>query len=135
MWVTRLQTISSIATEGIYLKWTNRLCNSYWAFTLLFPIISNYRITLCVLFCISIEHAIIFIATYPLYQDEKPSVHLSVHSFRYAGNLALYALIEMGHAQNDSCLFEEHKVHFYKPTEYTTYSSIEVCKRQRCSSL
>ena len=29
----------------------------------------------------------------------------------------MYSLIETGLVQNDSCVFEEHKIHFYKPTE------------------
>ena len=39
--------------------------------------------------------------------------------FWHADNSAVYASIETGLPQNHSCVFKEHKVYFYKPTEPT----------------
>ena len=51
-----------------------------------------------------------------LYKAEKPSVSLSVClHFWHADNSAVSARIETGLARNESCVFEDHKVYFYKP--------------------
>ena len=61
-----------------------------------------------------------------LYKVEKPSVCLSVRlHFWHADNSVVCALIETGLARNESCVFREHKVYFYKPTEPTVH-------RQEC---
>ena len=54
------------------------------------------------------------------------SVCLSVRlHFWHADNSAVCTLIEIGLARNESCVFEEHKVYFYKSTEPTVH-------RQEC---
>ena len=45
--------------------------------------------------------------------------------FWHADNSAVSARIETGHARNESCVFEDHKVYFYKPIVPTTH-------RQEC---
>ena len=56
----------------------------------------------------------------------RPSVCLSVRlHFWHAHNSVVGALIKMGLTRNESCVFEEHKVYFYKPTEPTVH-------RQEC---
>ena len=45
--------------------------------------------------------------------------------FWHADNSAVFASIETGLARNESCVFKEHKVYFYKPTEPTVH-------RQEC---
>ena len=57
-----------------------------------------------------------------LYEAEKPSV---CQHFWHADNSAVCALMEKGFTRNESCVFEEHKVYFYKPTEPTVH-------RQEC---
>ena len=47
----------------------------------------------------------------------KSTVRLSVLSFWHTVNLAVCALIETRLAQNERCVFEEHKVYFYKPVQ------------------
>ena len=49
------------------------------------------------------------------------SVCLSVPlpTFWHANNSAVFALIEMGLPRNESYVFKEHKVYFYKPTKPT----------------
>ena len=57
-----------------------------------------------------------------LYKAEKPSVCLSVClsvcpsvcTFWHADISAVSARIETGLARNESCVFEDHKVYFYK---------------------
>ena len=62
------------------------------------------------------------LASLLLYKAKKPSVCLSVHlHFWHADNSTVCALIETGLARNESCVFEEHKVYFYKPTEPTVH--------------
>ena len=56
-----------------------------------------------------------------IYKAEKPSVCLSIYCFWHADNLAVSASIEAGLAQNESCVFKEHKVYFQKPTEPTVH--------------
>ena len=53
-----------------------------------------------------------------LYKAEKLSVCLH---FWYADNSAVFAPIETGLAQNESCVFKEYKVYFYKPTKPTVH--------------
>ena len=53
------------------------------------------------------------------------SICLSVCTFWHTDNSAMSAQIEMGLAQNESCVFEDHKVHFYKPIVLTVH-------RQQC---
>ena len=65
-----------------------------------------------------------------LYKAEKLSVCLSVClsvrlHFWHADNSTVCALMEMGLARNVSCVFEQHKVYFYKSTEPTIH-------RQEC---
>ena len=54
-----------------------------------------------------------------LYKAEKPSVCLSIRlsicTFWHADNSAMSARIATGLARNESCVFEDHKVYFYKP--------------------
>ena len=52
-------------------------------------------------------------------------VHPSVCTFWYADISAVAAWIEMGLARNESCVFEDHKVYFYKPIVPTVH-------RQEC---
>ena len=66
-----------------------------------------------------------------LYKSKKSSVRLS--AFWHADNSAVCALIKTGLAQNESCVFEEHKVYFYKPTELTVYQQ-ECVKDEGVSS-
>ena len=60
-----------------------------------------------------------------LYKAEKPSVCLSVRpsvcTFWHADNSAVSAWIETGLARNESCIFEDHKVYFYKPIVPTVH--------------
>ena len=59
---------------------------------------------------------------------------LSVYlHFWHADNSAVCALIETRFAQNESCVFEEHKVHFYNPTEPTVHQQ-ECLKDESVSS-
>ena len=53
----------------------------------------------------------------------RPSVCLSFcpSAFWHADNSAVCALIETGLAQNESYVFEKHKVYFYKPPEPTVH--------------
>ena len=64
-----------------------------------------------------------------LYKAEKSCVCLSVHPFVYtfwhANYSAVSARIETGLAQNESCVFEDHRVYFYKPIVPTVH-------RQEC---
>ena len=66
-----------------------------------------------------------------LYKAEKPSVCLSAFlarwclHFWHADNSAVSARIETGLAQNESCVFEDPKVYFYKPIVRTVH-------RQEC---
>ena len=53
-----------------------------------------------------------------LYKAEKPSVCLH---FWHADNSAVSARIETGLARNESCVFEDHKVYFYKPIVPTVH--------------
>ena len=55
---------------------------------------------------------------YCIYKAEKLSVYLH---FWHTYNLVVSASIGMGFAQNKSCVFEENKVYFYKPTEPTVH--------------
>ena len=61
-----------------------------------------------------------------LYKAEKPSVCLSVclHC-KLADDSAVSARIETGLAQNKSCVYEDHKLYFYKPIVPTIH-------RQEC---
>ena len=57
-----------------------------------------------------------------LYKAEKPSVCLSVClHFWHADNSAVFASIETGLARNESCVFKQHKVYFYKLAEPTIH--------------
>ena len=47
-----------------------------------------------------------------LYKAEKPSVCLSVCTFWHADISSMSARIDTGLAQNESCVFEDHKVYF-----------------------
>ena len=49
------------------------------------------------------------------------SVCLSVCTFRHADNSAVSAQIETGLARNESCVFEDRKVYFYKPMAPTVH--------------
>ena len=64
-----------------------------------------------------------------LYKAEKPSVYLSVRpsvcTFWHADISAVSARIETGLARNESCVFEDHKVYFYK-------SIVPTVHRQEC---
>ena len=60
-----------------------------------------------------------------LYKAEKPSVRPSVCTFWHADNSAVSARIEAGLARNESCVFEDDKVYFYKPIVPTVH-------RQEC---
>ena len=60
-----------------------------------------------------------------LYKAEKPSVCLSVCTFWHADISAVSTRIETGLARNESCVFEDHKVYFYK-------SIIPTVHRQEC---
>ena len=61
-----------------------------------------------------------------LYKAEKPSVCLSVCTFWHADISAVSARIEKtGLARNESCVFEDHKVYFYK-------SIVPTVHRQEC---
>ena len=53
------------------------------------------------------------LASLLLYKAKKPSVCLSVR-LRHADISAVSARIETGLTQNESCVFEDHKVYFYK---------------------
>ena len=59
------------------------------------------------------------------YKAEKPFVCLSIRpsacTFWHADNSAVSARIEMGLARNESCVFEDHKVYFYKLVVPTVY--------------
>ena len=57
-----------------------------------------------------------------LYKAEKLSVCLH---FWHADNSPVSARIEMGLARNESCVFEDHKVYFYKPM-------VPIVHRQEC---
>ena len=54
----------------------------------------------------------------------KSCLSVCLH-FWHADNLVVCALIEIGLARNEGCVFEEHKVYFYKSTEPTIH-------RQEC---
>ena len=54
-----------------------------------------------------------------------PSVCPSVCTFWHADISAMSAQIETGLAQNESCVFEDHKVYFYK-------SILPTVHRQEC---
>ena len=57
-----------------------------------------------------------------LYKAEKPPVCPSVClHFWHADNSAVSARIETGLARNESCVFEDHKVYFYKPIVPTVH--------------
>ena len=56
-----------------------------------------------------------------LYKAEKPSVC----TFWHADISAVSARIETGLARNESCVFEDHKVYFYK-------SIVPTVHRQEC---
>ena len=47
-----------------------------------------------------------------LYKAEKPSVCPSICTFWYADISVMSARIETGLAQNESCVFEDHKDYF-----------------------
>ena len=56
-----------------------------------------------------------YVFVYLLYTAEKPSVCLSVRPsvcLRHADNSAVSAQTETELAQNESCVFENHKVYF-----------------------
>ena len=57
------------------------------------------------------------------------SVCLSVcpSAFWHVDNSAVCALIEMGLALNESCVFEEQKVYFCKPTKSTIHRQQQEC--------
>ena len=62
------------------------------------------------------EHACAYHNFNLLYKAEKPSVRLSVRlHFWHADNSAVSARIGTRLARNESCVFEDHKVYFYKP--------------------
>lgn len=50
--------------------------------------------------------------TYYTYKAESPSDYLSACTFWCADNSVVSALIEMGLGENDSCVLEDHIVHF-----------------------
>ena len=56
-----------------------------------------------------------------VHKAEKPSVCI----FWHVDNSAVSVRIKMGLAQNESCVFEDHKVYFYKPIVPTVH-------RQEC---
>ena len=61
---------------------------------------------------------------YLLYKAEKPSFYLTVRlHFWQADNSVnvVSASIKMELAQNESCIFEEHKIYFYEPTKPTVH--------------
>ena len=61
-----------------------------------------------------------------LYKAEKPSVCPSVRlHFWHTDNSAVSAQIETRLARNESCVFEDHKVYFYK-------SIVPTVHRQEC---
>ena len=60
-----------------------------------------------------------------LYKAEKPSVCPSVLTFWHADISVVSASIEMRLARNQSYVFGDHRVYFYKPTEPTIH-------RQEC---
>ena len=60
-----------------------------------------------------------------LYKAEKPSVCPSVCTFWHADISAVSAWIETGLARNEGCVFEDHKVYFYKTVVPTIH-------RQEC---
>ena len=51
-----------------------------------------------------------------LYKAEKPSMH-----FWHADNSAVFASIETGLARNESSVFKQYKIYFYKLTEPTIH--------------
>ena len=72
----------------------------------------------CLLSLLSRSNALIVVHNL-LYKAEKPSVYLfvclSVCTFWHADNSTMSVWIEMRLARNESCVFEDHKVYFYKP--------------------
>ena len=50
-----------------------------------------------------------------LYKAQKPSVCLSICTSWHADNSVMSAWIKTRRARNESCVFEDHKVYFYKP--------------------
>ena len=64
----------------------------------------------------------IYIYIYILYKAEKPSVCMSIRlHFWHADNSAVFASAKTELARNESCVFKEYKVCFYKPIELTIY--------------
>ena len=74
---------------------------------------------------LSILYFITLHSMHLLYKAEKLSVCLSVCTFWHADNSALSVRVETRLTQNESCVFEAHKVYFYKPVVPTIH-------RQEC---
>ena len=71
---------------------------------------------------------------YLLYKAEKPSVCLSVHlNFWQADNSVSSAWIETRFAWNERCVFVDHRVYFYKPTQPTVHQQERVKDKARYS--